>query len=109
MFRASTDQGKTFGPKINLSNTPRVDSLNPSIAASGSNVYVSWWERANKTSNEPVLRISNDNGKTFGPIIHLQTTVLLGNSQTSFPRLYLRYWQNIHSRRNRKGKGFPKF
>jgi hypothetical protein len=71
MFRASTDNGKTFGPKINLSNTPRVDSLDPSIAASGNNVYVSWWERANKTSNEPILRISNDNGKTFGPRMHL--------------------------------------
>jgi hypothetical protein len=80
MFRASTDNGKTFGAKMNLSNTPGVDSLNPSIAASASNVYVSWWERANKTS-EPVLRISNDNGKTFGPIIHLQSMVLLGSSE----------------------------
>jgi hypothetical protein len=80
MFRASADDGKTFGAKINLSNTPRVDSINPSIAASGNNVYVSWWERANKTSNEPVLRISSDNGKTFGPIMHLQSTELSGNS-----------------------------
>ena len=40
------------------------------IAAAGSNVYVSWWER-NQTSNEPVLRISNDNGKTFGDKIML--------------------------------------
>ena len=71
MFRASTDNGKTFGPKINLSNTPRVDSMDPSIAASGNNVYVSWWERANKISNEPILRISNDSGKTFGPVMHL--------------------------------------
>jgi hypothetical protein len=80
MFRASADEGKTFGAKINLSNTPEVDSLNPSVAASGNNVYVSWWESANKTSNEPVLRISSDNGKTFGPIIHLQSTELSGNS-----------------------------
>jgi hypothetical protein len=79
MFRASTDDGKTFGTKINLSNSPLVDSLDPSIAVSGSNVYVSWWESANKTS-EPVIRISNDNGKTFGPIMRLQSTVLLGNS-----------------------------
>ena len=40
------------------------------MAASGSNVYVSWWER-NATSNEPVLRVSNDNGKTFGEKIML--------------------------------------
>ena len=72
MFRTSADDGKTFGPKINLSNSPRADSLDPSIAASGSNVYVSWWER-NATSNEPVLRVSNDNGKTFGEKIMLSS------------------------------------
>jgi hypothetical protein len=42
------------------------------IAASGNNVYVSWSER-NATSNEPVLRVSNDNGKTFGKKIMLST------------------------------------
>ncbi len=40
------------------------------IAAVGSIVYVTWWER-NATSNEPVLRVSNDNGKTFGEKIML--------------------------------------
>jgi hypothetical protein len=71
MFKASSDNGKTFGPKINLSNSKGVVSDNAEIAAAGNNVYVSWWERANQTSNEPVLRISADNGKTFGPIIKL--------------------------------------
>jgi hypothetical protein len=70
-FRASTDGGKTFGPKINLSNSKGVISNDAEIAAAGSNVYLSWWERANATSNEPVLKISNDNGKTFGPILKL--------------------------------------
>src|ERR671930_371759 len=42
------------------------------IATSGDkNVYVTWWERANLTSNEPVMRISNDNGKTFGEKVML--------------------------------------
>jgi hypothetical protein len=71
MFKASTDNGKTFGPKTNLSNSTGIDSERPEIAASGRNVYVSWWERANQTSNEPVLRVSNDNGKTFGEKIML--------------------------------------
>jgi seryl-tRNA synthetase len=71
MFRTSTDNGKTFGPKINLSNSTGIDSERPQIAALGSNVYVSWWERANQTSNEPVMRISNDNGKTFSEKIML--------------------------------------
>jgi hypothetical protein len=78
MFRASIDNGQTFGPKINLSNTTGVDSLDPSIAASGNNVYVSWWERANKTSNEPVMIVSNDNGKTFGEKIMLSNTTFPG-------------------------------
>src|SRR5215203_677331 len=49
------------------------------MVASGDNVYVSWWESstnpANKTS-ESVLRISTDNGNTFGPIF------MLGNNGT---------------------------
>ena len=70
MFKASTNSGKTFGNKINLSNTPNADSINAEINAAGNNVYVSWWER-NSTSNEPVLRISTDNGKSFGGMIRL--------------------------------------
>jgi hypothetical protein len=70
-FKASTDGGKTFGPKINLSNSKGVVSDNAEIAAGGRNVYVTWWERTNLTSQEPVLRISTDNGKTFGEKIML--------------------------------------
>ncbi|HKI10442.1 MAG TPA: hypothetical protein VKA09_18795 [Nitrososphaeraceae archaeon] len=79
MFRASYDAGETIGDKINLSNSPNSDSQNAEIVASGNNVYVSWWESstnpANKTS-ESVLRISTDNGNTFGPIF------MLGNNGT---------------------------
>jgi hypothetical protein len=71
MFKASTDGGKTFGNKTNLSNTPTVDSINAEISAAGNNVYVTWWERANATNNQPVMRTSNDNGKTFGEKIML--------------------------------------
>ncbi len=70
MFKASADGGKTFGDKMNLSNSTNSESQDAEIAASGNNVYVSWWER-NQTSNEPVLRVSNDNGKTFGEKIML--------------------------------------
>jgi hypothetical protein len=70
MFKASTDSGKTFSNKINLSNTPKSDSQDTQIAAAGNNVYITWWER-NQTSNEPVFRVSNDNGKTFGDKIML--------------------------------------
>ncbi len=70
MFKASTDGGKTFSDKMNLSNTPNSDSQDVEIAAEGNNVYVTWWER-NQTMNEPVMRVSNDNGKTFGQEITL--------------------------------------
>jgi tricorn protease-like protein len=72
MFKGSTDNGKTFGDKLNLSNSSKSKSVDAQIAANGDHVYVSWWER-NQTSNEPVLRISTDNGKTFGPIIMLSS------------------------------------
>jgi hypothetical protein len=70
MFKASTDGGKTFGSKMNLSSTPKSDSRDVQINAAGNNVYVSWWER-NQTSKEPIMRVSNDNGKTFGEKIML--------------------------------------
>lgn len=42
MFRASTDNGVTFGDKMNLSNTTEADSDDAEIAASGNSVYVTW-------------------------------------------------------------------
>jgi hypothetical protein len=64
MFKASTDGGMTFSDKMNLSNSSKSESVDVQIAAEGNNVYVSWWER-NQTSNDPVLRVSNDNGKNI--------------------------------------------
>jgi hypothetical protein len=77
MFRDSTDAGKTFSDKIDLSNTSNSDSINVQIAEDEGKVAVSWWER-NTTSNEPVMRISNDNGKTFGGMIHLSAKGPIG-------------------------------
>ena len=70
MYRLSSDAGKTFTDKINLSNTPNSDSVDVEISADEGKVAVSWWER-NQTENEPVIRISNDNGKNFGPTLKL--------------------------------------
>ena len=71
MFRASTDNGATFSDKINLSNSTDADSQDAEVAVQGErNVIVTWWER-NATSNEPILRISNDNGQTFGALLRL--------------------------------------
>ena len=70
MLRSSPDGGSTFSDKINLSNTTDINSQDVEIAAEGDNIVVTWWER-NATSNEPVIRISTDNGHTFGPLLKL--------------------------------------
>ena len=78
-FRASTDGGATFGDKLNLSNSTDADSQDVEIAAGADNVIVTWWER-NETSNEPVVRISSDNGASFGPLLRLATNGTLGQA-----------------------------
>src|SRR2546428_10624881 len=80
MFRASTDNGHTFGAKINLSNSPGVASTDAQIGAEGKNVYVIWWETSTSGHTaEPFLRISYDNGKTFGE------KVMLSNATAVIP------------------------
>jgi hypothetical protein len=79
MFRASTDAGKTFGDKINLSNTTNADSNRVEIDgdANSNSVVVTWWE-TNQTNDVPVMRVSTDNGKTFGDTIMLSTNGSIG-------------------------------
>ena len=76
MFRASNDGGQTFGDKINLSNSPDTQSRTAEILAVGNTVFVTWWElneNVHPHTNESVLRVSTDDGQTFGPIINLGT------------------------------------
>ncbi len=77
MFRASTDAGKTFGDKINLSNSPNANSTRVEIDSDANSVVVTWWE-TNQTSDVPVMRVSTDNGKTFGEIIKLSANGPIG-------------------------------
>ncbi|MDQ2685062.1 MAG: hypothetical protein M3Y25_04370 [Thermoproteota archaeon] len=71
IFRTSTDGGKTFGDKINLSNTNDTDSIDPMIDTyENEQVIITWWER-NGTYNEPVAKVSSDHGITFGPVLNL--------------------------------------
>jgi hypothetical protein len=74
-----THAGATFGDKINLSNTTNADSWRVEIAGEGDNVIVSWWE-TNQTSDTPVMRVSNDNGVTFGPMLMLATNGTIGEA-----------------------------
>src|SRR5918912_2351592 len=71
-FARSTDNGETFDNTINLSNAMG-RSEDSNIAASGDNVYVTWWD--NKTGTREVyFRASTDNGETFGNTIMLNST-----------------------------------
>lgn len=80
MLRVSNDNGNLFAKKINLSNSTMFDSINAEIVASGDNVFVTWWEK-NQTSNEPMMRISKDNGNTFGPTLKLATNDAIDTNQ----------------------------
>lgn len=80
MFRASTDGGATFDDKINLSNTTNADSWRAEIASDVDSVVVTWWE-TNQTSDTPVMRVSTDNGATFGPMLTLATNGTIGEGE----------------------------
>jgi hypothetical protein len=84
LFRASTDGGATFSDRINLSNTTDAESIDAEIAAEGGNVIVTWWER-NQTANEPVARVSTDNGASFGPTLMLATNGTIGEAAEEEP------------------------
>jgi hypothetical protein len=82
MFRASTDGSAMFADKINLSNSIGAESQDVEIAAAGDNVVITWWER-NQTAEEPVAKISTDNGATFGPLLKLATNGTISDGTIS--------------------------
>ena len=79
LFRASTDGGASFGDKINLSNTTDAASTRAEIDSDADSVVVTWWE-TNQTDDTPVMRVSVDNGATFGPLLQLATNGTIGQA-----------------------------
>jgi hypothetical protein len=71
LFRASSDNGQSFADKVNLSNTPNVDSIDPEIVTSNNSVYISWWEDYGNGTRVPFFKASNDNGQAFGSVMSL--------------------------------------
>ena len=47
------------------------------IDSDADSVVVTWWE-TNDTSDVPVMRLSNDNGETFGPLLKLASNGTIG-------------------------------
>jgi hypothetical protein len=71
-FSRSIDGGATFEDAINLSDNPETHSDDAIMIAEGQNVYVTWWERLTQEDPRvPVMKVSNDNGATFGPTLTL--------------------------------------
>jgi hypothetical protein len=79
IFRASTDGGTSFGDKINLSNSTDSDSTRVEIDSDADSVVVTWWE-TDQTDDTPVMRVSTDNGATFGPQLQLATNGTIGQA-----------------------------
>jgi hypothetical protein len=76
----STDTGISFGDKINLSNTTAADSTRAEIDSDADSVVVTWWE-SNQTADTPVMKVSSDNGATFGPMLVLATNGTIGEAE----------------------------
>lgn len=80
-FSRSGDRGKSFEPPVNLSNTTGRSST-PSVAASGSKVYVAWSDYTPENYGI-YLRRSTDNGKSFEPLITLSNN----SAYSQLPRM----------------------
>jgi hypothetical protein len=79
IFRASTDNGDTFGKPVLLVNEG--SSIDTKIAASENNIYVIWQYSAicpqdMCNQSDIVFRKSTDNGTTFGKMINLSNGVI---------------------------------
>lgn len=65
-FAASANGGASFSTPVDVSNTPGTSSANPSIAASGNNVYTTWSDCNTDGTNCRILfNKSTDGGATF--------------------------------------------
>ena len=75
-MRVSSNNGGSFGSAIRIT-TNTGDSVDPSVAASGSYVYVAWEDytpvTGSGTQPEIWMRVSSNNGGSFGSAIRIST------------------------------------
>jgi hypothetical protein len=67
LYRGSSDNGVTWGPKIKLSSSGNNVGVLPQITASDSNIYVAWSE----SNDEIFFKRSTDNGSTWKSTVNL--------------------------------------
>ncbi|MDQ3836091.1 MAG: hypothetical protein M3270_04060 [Thermoproteota archaeon] len=82
IFRASSDNGQTFSDKINLSNSPGVNSVDPQISASDNHVYITWWEDYGNGTRAPFFKTSDDYGITFEAALSLSNNTQIASQDT---------------------------
>jgi len=77
-MRVSSNNGASFGPAIRISYNTYISSA-PSVAASDGYVYVAWYDYTPVSGSggnaEIWMRISSNNGVTFGPAIRISTNI----------------------------------
>jgi len=77
-MRISSKNGAGFGSPIRIS-TNTYESVNPSVAAYGSYVYVAWQDSTPVSGSggwpEIWLRVSSNNGGSFGPAVRISTNI----------------------------------
>ncbi|MGI0044360.1 MAG: sialidase family protein, partial [Nitrososphaeraceae archaeon] len=81
-FRASNDNGNTFGEAIKLSNDSS-NSYNQDIAAFGNNVYAVWLENEFFGPHRVMLAVSEDGGNSFRDPVTLSENA----STQSYPKI----------------------
>lgn len=81
-FRASNDNGNTFGEAIKLSNNSS-NSYNQDIAAFDNNVYAVWLEKALSGPYRVMLATSEDSGNSFREPVSLSENA----SAQSYPKI----------------------
>jgi hypothetical protein len=77
MFRSSNDAGATFNNIMHLNNATDAKLQDIQVAAGAENVVVIWRQQINATSDEPVARISTDNGRTFESVTNLASNGII--------------------------------
>jgi hypothetical protein len=82
-MRVSSNNGASFGSPVRIT-TNTGNSLEPSVAAVGSNVYVAWSDdtpvTGSGTEPEIWLRASSNNGASFGSPVRLTTNTGISES-----------------------------
>lgn len=82
-FAKSSDNGTTFSPPIQISNSSR-DSAFPQVIMAGTHVYVAWLDRTAGDVTNVFFARSDDGGTTFGRPIAITSH----NGTSGIPKIY---------------------